>query len=109
MKLGKVEGKNERMNAALGHKPATAPSVVVDTIANSESHQNVHDDDDVDEDESLFTAHNEHTSTTTLLSDTIELESTTESTEEQSKPQKKSKKKKKRGKSSNSRWLWMDW
>ena len=85
-------------DAVVGHKPATAPSVIVYTTANSESHQNIRDDDDVDEDESLFTAHNEDMSTTSLLPDTIELDSTTESTEVQSKPQKKSKKKKEKGK-----------
>jgi len=88
----------DAMDAALGHKLATAPSVVVDTIANSESHQNVCDDDEFDEDKSLLTAHNKDTSTTSLLSDTIELESSnTESTFNLS--HKKKNKKMKRGKS----------
>ena len=79
------------MDAVLGHKPATAPSVVVDTSASNENHQGDHYSI-VDQDESLFTEHNKDTLTTqSLPSDS------TKAAEIKSKPQGKSKKKRSKG------------
>ena len=77
---GTGQGRNDEwpyfdaMDKVLGHKPATAPSALIDTLASNENDQNTSINDYVDEeDEPLFTDYSEDTSTTqTAPSDTTE-------------------------------------
>ena len=61
MVQGKVERNDEwpyfdAMDKVLGHKPATAPSRLFDTLASNENDQNTSINDNIDEDdEPLFT------------------------------------------------------
>jgi len=110
MKQGKVEEKwpfYDSIDAVLGHKPATAPSVVTNT---SEDHQNAHACADDNEDKSLFTTMRIHL-LHHLLSDSGELESTTRSTGSQKfNPSCKRKAKRRNGERVRSlRWLWAEW
>ena len=59
----------DAMNTVLGNKPATAPSVVLDTLASQENDQDNNSRGDIidKEDESLFIEHNEGTSTSQSL------------------------------------------